>query len=109
TLGKIVKGAKLVKEAYVLVVPEIQRQFEPIDSGELDSFGMSNDDLAFDDALFNGNGHVGGELVEPQVDFERVRADARALIDKASTAGEAILRDAAARAKEMVARATARV
>lgn len=107
-MGKILKGAKLVKEAYILVVPEIQRELETI-AAELGAFGTSSDDLAFDDAMFNGNGHVEAELVEPQVDFEQVRADARALIDKASSDGEGILRDAAARAKEMVARAAARV
>ncbi|HZZ00076.1 MAG TPA: FliH/SctL family protein [Candidatus Baltobacteraceae bacterium] len=110
-MGKIVKGAKVVKEAYVLAVPEIEREPEALDSTGLAGFGASNDDLAYDDALLNGNGSGAyeAELVEPEIDFEQVRADARALIDKASSDGEAILRDAAARAKEMVERANARV
>jgi flagellar assembly protein FliH len=105
-LGKILKGAKLVKEAYVLVVPEIRREPEPVASA---GFDAPDDDFAFDDAMFNGNGSIEAELVEPEIDFEQVRADARALIDKASSDGEAILRDAAARAKQMVDQATARV
>lgn len=108
-MGKIVKGAKLVKEAYVLVVPEIERDPEPIDSVELDGFGLSHDDLNFGGALLNGNGAYEPEVVEPEIDFEQVRADARALIDRASADGEAILRDAAARARQMVEGATARV
>lgn len=108
-MGKIVKGAKLVKEAYVLVVPEIQPEPEPIASPDFDAFGMPGDDLAFDDTMFEGNGRIHAQLVEPEIDFEQVRADARALIDKASADGEAILRDAAARAKQMVEQATERV
>lgn len=108
-MGKIVKGAKLVKETYVLVVPEISRDPDPIVSGELDAFGVSSDDLAFDDVLLNGHSTIDAELVEPEIDFEQVRADARALVDKASSDGEAILREAAARAKELVERATGRV
>lgn len=110
-MGKIVKGAKLVEEAYVLVVPEIERRPDPAAAAEFDAFGMPGDDPAFDVALFNGhgNGHIEAELVEPEIDFEQVRADARAIVDKAGTDGEAILRDAAARAKQMVEQATARV
>lgn len=107
-MGKIVKDAKLVKEAYVLVVPEIELEPDPIVSDELDAYGMTGDDLAFDDVSLNGHA-IEAELVEPQVDFEQVRADARALIDQAGRDGESILRDAAARAKEMVERAAARV
>ncbi len=105
------KGAKLVKEAYVLVVPEIERELEPAASRAFDPFGMPNDEPAFDDALFDGHsdGESEAELVEPEIDFEQVRAEARALIDKAESEREAILRDAEARAKQMVERATARV
>lgn len=105
-MGKIVKGAKLVKEAYVLVVPEIRREPEPVASA---GFTAPDDDFAFDDSLFDGDGLIEAELVEPEIDFEQVRADAQALIDKASSDGEAILRDAAARAKQMVDQASARV
>lgn len=110
-MGKIVKGAKLVKEAYVLVVPEIERRPEPVAAADFDAFGVQNDDLGFDDSMFDGpgNGHVEAELVEPEIDFEQLRADAQALIDRAGSDGEAILRDAAARAKQMVDQATARV
>jgi len=108
-LGKIVKGAKVVKEAYVLVVPEIEREPEPTDAIDLNGFVASDEDVDFDAALLNGSGAYAPEVVEPEIDFEQLRADAQALIDKASDDGEAILRDAVARAKEMVESGNARV
>jgi flagellar assembly protein FliH len=106
-MGKIVKGAKLVKEAYVVVVPEIERDPEPLDAPDLDVFGVPRDDLAFGDELLSGE-PLEAEYVAPEIDFDQVRAEARALIDKAAADGEAILCDAAARAKELVERAHAR-
>lgn len=108
-MGKILKGAKLVKEAYVLVVPEIKPEPESLLPAGFDAYGVPGDDFVLDDSTFDGNGHVEAELVEPDIDFDQVRADARAIIDKASSDGEGILRDAASRAKQMVDQATARV
>ena len=107
-MGKIVKNAKLVNEAYVLVVPDIERGAESA-TADFGDFPPGGDDLAFDDALLDGNGVVDARLIDPGVDFDQVRADARALVDQAAADGEAILHDAAARAKEMVERANARV
>ena len=106
SLGKIVKGAKLVKEAYVLLVPEVEPEPDPVAADVFDEFGTARDELALEDASLEAAGAA--EPVEPEIDFEQVRADAQALIDKASSDSEAILRDAAVRAKEMIEGATAR-
>jgi len=90
----------------VVVVPEIEREPELDD---FDPFGAASAGDGFDGAPFDANGAFDAELVEPEIDFERVREDARALIDKAAADGEAILREAAARAQEIVDGANARV
>jgi flagellar assembly protein FliH len=109
-LGKIVRGAKVLKETYVLEVPEFEA---PPETGFIeepdDSFAASGDDLEFDDDTLYGSDALESEIVEPPVDVEQVRADARALIDRAAADAESMLRDAADRAKDLVAQANARV
>ncbi|MBV8720872.1 MAG: hypothetical protein JO277_01905 [Candidatus Eremiobacteraeota bacterium] len=109
-MGKILRGAKLVKEAYLVNVPEIELVPARAASSELDDrFAAAESAFGFDDDVLLDGETLEGEIVEPSVDVERVRADARALIDRAAADAEAMLRDAAVRAKELVARANGRV
>lgn len=111
-MGKIVRGAKLIKEAYVVAVPEIEIEPErAYSNGELDDrFAAAGESLAFDDEgpLLAGDAYD-DEPAEPPIDVEAVRADARALVERASADAEAMLRNAADRAKQLVADANARV
>jgi flagellar assembly protein FliH len=109
-MGKIVKGAKLVDQTYVVSVPEIlcEPPAGPIEDD--DRFANGGEDLGFGQSdEFYTNDALAEEPPEPQIDFEQLRADARALVDSATEEGEKILHDAATRAKEMVERATVRV
>jgi flagellar assembly protein FliH len=74
-------------------------------AGELDtrfaepmtpSFSFDGDVHGFDSAPYEE------PVAEPQIDWEQVRADARAIVDAAETQAEAILHDAAARARAIV-------
>lgn len=104
-MGKIVRGARLLEGAYVVAVPEVERELERPFS-RLDD-GFDSEAFAYDGV--NGGDTFEGEVLEPAIDVEQLRADARALVDRAAADAEAILRDAATRAKQMVERANARV
>ena len=112
-MGKIVRGAKVVEERYVVSVPEIEPEFARRGSDfELDPRfgGDPQDELEFDDSDEAFEDPVlDGPPPEPPVDVERVRADAAALIDTAESDAEALLQHGAQRARELVERATARV
>jgi flagellar assembly protein FliH len=111
-VGKIVRGAKVVDEAYVVNIPEFTRVPQRRIVQELDErFAAPADALAFDDDAHDvlPDDVVEGTFVEATIDAEQIRADARALIDAAATDAEKMLRDAAAHAREMLAAADARV
>lgn len=109
-MGKIVRGAKLVDRRYVVAVPEITQEQQQRAARELDSHFAASDE--FDDVgdapAFADNPFAPPEPREPEIDWEQVRADAQALIDRAATDGESILQDAARRAKDLLDDAQAR-
>jgi flagellar biosynthesis/type III secretory pathway protein FliH len=109
-LGKIVKSARIVGDHYVLTVPEVEVE-EPRDShGELDDRFASPDGLPTfaSDAEPPQALDVTPEPIRvPKIDWEAVRNDARGVIDRASKGGEAILNDAAVRARALLAQAQA--
>lgn len=104
-MGKVVRGAHIEAERYVVRVPESVAEVAPLRSGrELDPrFAPLDLDAAFSEPAVQA-----APLPEPQIDWEALAADARALIDAAAADAEAILRDAAAQAQALVAQAQER-
>ena len=85
-MGKIVKGAKVVSEAYVVAVPDVELAPLRQEPDELDDrFAATGEGRDYDD----GDDFIEEPTVRvsvpaaPQIDFEQVRADAQALIDAA--------------------------
>jgi flagellar assembly protein FliH len=109
-MGKVVKGARVVRDLYFLTVPEVELEEQRPANGELDerfaspdgSFAFSDDELELEESP---------EIVEPalvpKIDWEAVRSEAREIVDRAVEGGEAMLRDAAARAQTLIAQAQA--
>lgn len=115
-MGKVVKSARFVDQKYVVGVPAVDTVAPAPPIGEFDD--------AFAAARFipqaNGstNGHSNGvhvaepEVVEepqPQIDWERLRADAEAIVDRAAADAETLLKQAETTALDLVANAEARV
>lgn len=108
-MGKVVKAARFVEQRYVVGVPR------------LDSQGASVAPQEEDDALFSAgvsslssNGSYDDFAVadaEPmrEVDWETLKADAEAIVDRAASDAESLLRKAESTALELVAQAEARV
>ena len=95
-MGKIVRGARLAQDAYVLKPPVVTPAAAPV---YFDHQPLVDD---FVEA-------VNAVPQEPAVDFEAVRAEAATLIDNASREAEALIRDAQNGAAAMIADAQARV
>jgi flagellar assembly protein FliH len=110
-MGKIVRGAKLVDRRYVVAVPEITHQQQQRAARELDVHFAASEE--FEDVVgapvFADNPFLPPEAREPEIDWEQVRADSQALIDRAATDGESMLQDAARRARELLNDAQSRV
>ena len=115
-MGKVVKSARFVEQKYVVGVPAVDMSAPAPPIGDFDD--------AFDAARFappsNGsvNGHSNGvhapepeavEEAQPQIDWERLRADAEAIVDRAAADAETLLKQAETTALDMVAKAEARV
>lgn len=112
-MGKIVRGAKIVDEAYFVPVPDAVPEVRRIVAEERDDRFAPKPEAP----LFDDDADVFAELdtpalaappPEPRIDFEQIRADAQKLIDAAEADGEALLQHAAARSRELVDRAVAR-
>jgi flagellar biosynthesis/type III secretory pathway protein FliH len=107
-------------DAYVVAVPQFEVEPERPGHFELDerfaaphhaaAEGADADPL-FADPLFDGvvPDAPAAAAPEPQIDWERVRADARDLIDRAAADGESMLAESNRRARELVDTAMARV
>lgn len=113
-MGKIVRGARVVEQAYTVAVPAVVREPErKAAGGELDPrFGGPVEVRPFEDVAdhdFSGVAFDDDLPAEPQVDWEQVRADARALVDSAATEAQNLLQESARRARELVAAAQQRV
>jgi flagellar assembly protein FliH len=93
-LGKIVRGARVAQDAYVLKPPAAPPAAAPV------YFPIEPDAEVFAPAL---------SPQEPEIDFEALRAEAAAIIDGAGRDAEALLRDAQQRAEALIADAQARV
>jgi flagellar biosynthesis/type III secretory pathway protein FliH len=110
-MGKIVKAARVISDHYYLTVPEVESGTEHIAHGELDdrfsspdgSFAYAGSDAQFDEPLMA----VPEPVSQPKIDWEEVRNDAHGVIDRATSGAESILRDAANRARELIAQAQA--
>jgi len=107
-VGRIVRGARISEQSYVVEVPEAVVETPPLDLEDDVRFAQHYDAPDFDesDAFFDARAAT--EPAPPPVDVEQVRADARKLIDTAQADAEAILRRAAMQARELVAKAEAR-
>jgi flagellar assembly protein FliH len=104
-VGKIVRGAKLVRQRYVLVVPEIARRSAARIVEDLDQrFGVAGEAEDREPVGFEGDAACEAAR-EPEIAWERVRADAKALIDAALAEGEAMLSRSAQEARALVERA----
>jgi flagellar assembly protein FliH len=104
-MGRVVKGAQLRGERYVLEVPEIAVPVEEAllsdDFASLDEYGFPGDDLLTDAPLASAP-------AEPAFDVEAVRAQAQALLDDAARNAEELLGDAHNRARALIEDAAAR-
>ncbi len=109
-MGKVVKGARVARDLYFLTVPEVECDEQRPLHAELDErFSSPDGSLAFFDdetSLEEAPAFVEPVLV-PKIDWEAVRAEARAIVDRAVEDSEAMLRDAATRAKALVVQAQA--
>jgi flagellar assembly protein FliH len=109
-MGKVVKGARVVRDLYFLTVPEVELEAPRLPHAELDDrFSSPDGSLAFSDdelSLEESPAFVEPVLV-PKIDWEAVRSEAREIVDRAVEGSEAMLRDAAARAHTLIAQAQA--
>lgn len=105
-MGKIVKSARVVKDLYVLKVPEVERGAPRAVHAELDERFLSPDaPLAFsgEEVLLEEPSAAFEPVRQPEIDWEAVANETREVIDRAAAGGEALLRDAAARARDLLA------
>jgi flagellar assembly protein FliH len=108
-MGKVVKGARVARDLYFLTVPEVELDEQRPAHEELDDrFSSPESSFAFPDdvSVEEAPAFVEPVLV-PKIDWEAVRAEARGIVDRAVEDSEAMLRDAATRARALVAQAQA--
>ncbi|HET9029703.1 MAG TPA: FliH/SctL family protein [Candidatus Aquilonibacter sp.] len=112
-MGKVLRAARIVEQKYVVGVPVTD---VPVSNGV-----AHDDDDAFAASFAppSTNGHHDAEAysgydepvpvapVAPQVDWERLRADAEAIVDRAAADAESLLKQAETTALELVERAQA--
>jgi flagellar biosynthesis/type III secretory pathway protein FliH len=109
-MGKVVKGARVVRDLYFLTVPEVELEEQRPAHGELDErFASPDGSFAFpDDELeLEESPEIVEPVLVPKIDWEAVRSEAREIVDRAVEGSEAMLRDAAARAQALIAQAQA--
>jgi flagellar biosynthesis/type III secretory pathway protein FliH len=119
-MGKVVKSARFVERKYVVSVPGADAPTNGVSNGI--SNGVSNGE--YDDAFSlnvaapSTNGYHEPEPLREyeaeappalQVDWEALRADAEAIVDRAASDAESLLKQAETTALELVANAQARV
>ena len=115
-MGKVVKSARFVEQKYVVNVPVADAPSNGV-ATDADELFASH----FTEPSTNGNHEAPDALVDfgaaeadaveeaPQVDWEMLRADAEAIVDRAAADAESLLKQAESTALELVARAEARV
>src|SRR5579863_2173013 len=107
-MGKIVKSARIRDERYVVDVPAVDSGFS-VPAGEADDRFASSFATQFSaDASFEPA--LPPEAAAPlQVACETLRADAEAIVDRAASDAEKLLKQAESTALDMVASARAEV
>jgi flagellar assembly protein FliH len=108
-MGKVVKGARVASDSYYLTVPEVEHDEErrPAHEELDDRFSSPDGSLSFsgDEQALEDAPAFSEPLLVSKVDWEGVRTEARDIVDRAVSGGEAMLRDAASRAQALVAAA----
>jgi flagellar assembly protein FliH len=101
------KSARVVGDRYTIDVPQVEIQPARVYNTELDErFASPDGPLAFTgDEVLLEEPTADEPVRQPKVDWEAIRSEARGVIDRAAQGGEAMLRDAALRARELVANA----
>jgi flagellar assembly protein FliH len=105
-VGKIVKKARFSDAAYVVEVPCADSPVEPVQTGEADQGFAANF------VTPSSNGHterITLPTAEPRVDWDRLRADAEAIVDHAAADAESLIHQAESKALELVERARAHI
>jgi flagellar assembly protein FliH len=101
-VGKIVKKARFSDAAYVVEVPRADSPVDAVQTGEADQGFAANF------VTPSSNGHterITLPTAEPRVDWDRLRADAEAIVDHAAADAESLIHQAESKALELVARA----
>lgn len=110
-MGKVVKAARFVEQKYVVGVPAVDTP----SNGHVAAY--EDEAFAAQFAQPSTNGHHDAEPIAeyeapvaaaPQIDWETLRADAEAIVDRAAADAEQLLVQAESTALELVARAEAR-
>jgi flagellar assembly protein FliH len=105
-VGKIVKEARFSDAAYVVEVPHAD--FVP----EAKAHGEPDDRFAAPFVAPSTNGHterITLPKLEPSVDWEKLRADAEAIIDHAASDAESLIHQAESKALELMVAAQTRI
>ena len=105
-MGKIVKEARFSDAAYVVEVPHADFVSEAQAHGEPD------DRFAAPFVAPSTNGHterITLPKLEPSVDWEKLRADAEAIIDHAASDAESLIHQTQSKALELMAAAQTRI
>lgn len=105
-MGKIVKSARFVDAKYVVEVPRAEQPVEIESSRELDAHPTVRV------AAPSTNGHTERiTLPQPQetVNWQQLRSDAEAIVDRAAGDAESLIRQAERKAIDLVANAQARI
>ena len=116
-MGKIVKSGNLGDGKYVVAVPQVNAAPEPVPAfgGELDErfaapFGVNGE--AFDHLNGHSNGSAAAvapeHVPEAQIDWDAIRADAEAIVDRAEADARALIEHAHKAAQQIIERAQAR-
>jgi flagellar assembly protein FliH len=115
-MGKVVKSARFVDEKYVVGVPAVNSVVAEVAAIVDDAFAAEFAAVS-GNGNGNGNGHANGAYdlepeahvpePVPQVDWEALRADAEAIVDRAAADAESLLKQAETTALELVERAQA--
>ncbi len=113
-MGKIVKAAHIIDRSYTVSVPHVANGTLPpqVPNRELDGRFASHgaEAASFDDAFAPA---VAPPVIEeqpvPQIDFEALRSEAEAIVDRAAADAEALIRQAEGVALELLEQARAGV
>ncbi len=114
-MGKVVKSASFSELKYVVGVPAVDSVAPAPPIGEFDDAFAASQFSPPSNASTNGhsNGHAAPvEVIAepvPQIDWERLRADAEAIVDRAADDAETLLKQAETTSLDLLAKTQARV